>query len=317
MPGADHLIVYGRNVSMPPQHVRRTLELVNRFWAWSGVTDLTEWSERISRDITVGTLPELPDDAVQIISQADEVCLHTLWRPFEKFILDLAPRARIFLFDNGLDSHLERAVAVSEDDLAQGRIRRSDLKRVDRFMYTLGDMIPPPSFAQEGLISVPRAGELREHYRLMAGKAGLVSRSGHGEAPSALSLGTSFYRLGKFAVEDEAAVYSRFHKDVRDLGYGVIWKSHPRTGKGLMQGSDNALSEPLDQSLPIEFLPLQSNIALSGSMSSTALLTLKKAFGIPFVVLGSQLAQRLSLPWSEVLHRYAEDKLPARRLENR
>ena len=130
--------------------------------------------------------------------------------------------------------------------------------------------------------------------------------------PTALSLGTSFYRLGKFGPEDEAGVYAQFHNDARRLDYDVIWKSHPRAGRALIEEPGGGVTEPFDQSLPIEFLPLVRNIALSGSISSTALLTLKKAYGIPYVVLGRALAERLSLPWLSSLHQYADETIPAR-----
>lgn len=288
------LIIYGQKLSMPTEHLRETLALSNRFGEWSKVFDLTDEGGPIEWGRLRAPAP-VTEELRAAIEGADQVMTHTLWRHPEQEILDLCPDAEIILYDNGLDSHIDRPVINSLDHCAA--IRRKDLHRTRTAIYALGDLLPLPAFAKGLQPVIPTGKSLRAHIEsLAAGLSENLARLPHPSGAAALIIGTSLYRGGKIAREAEAAIYRRRISELRQDGLSVVCKEHPRASLPLLDGADNA-QIALRTSLPIEFLPLTMNIGLSSSLSSSALLTLKKLFAIPAELLGGERRGELQLPW--------------------
>jgi hypothetical protein len=304
----DVLLVYGKRISMPIPHVETTLRLGFDLGKFSHVEDVTDWSENVSNALFDRREAPRHERAIEWLTNADEIYLHTIWNTFERHILELAPRASLVLYDNGLDSHLERAIVDVVDDPASLVIRSHDLSRVSRFVYTIGDYVPIPEFANPGRTIVPSAAGLNDHYRHVASTLHVsASPESRDNNPVVLSIGTSFYRMKKFDARVEETVYNEFHRDAAKNGYQVLWKPHPRAV--LQFETNDAHWQPFDQSIPIELLPSLSDVSFSGSMSSTALITLKKVYGIPYILLGRHLTTKLNLKWLAILQQHSDSSL--------
>lgn len=305
-PARNILVIYGRDVSMPEPHKEETLRRASLFGVWDDIIDLTAQSDRLA---CAGSLAEALDVVGPIAAQlfpTDEILTHTLWKSPEKFFADFCPNARIILFDNGLDSHSQRTLVDQKDDYSLNSVRVADLERVSTCVYTLGDLAPPPAFAERCKIIVPEAACFRDHlFRLgtsgvFAEFAGLLPRT---DEVSTIGIGTAFFRTGKVSREIESRAYTPVFDDAARNRSKVLWKEHPRAPAPLLL--DDTASIPIPTSLPVEFLPFFRNITMSASISSSALLTLKKLHSIPFRLLGASIADRLSLSWMDVLKAHA------------
>jgi hypothetical protein len=288
------LIIYGQKLSMPTDHRRETLALANRFGDWANVFDLTDEGSSIEWGRLRAPAP-VGDELRASLEGAGCIMTHTLWRHPEQAILDLCPTAEITLYDNGLDSHIDRPVVDNADHAAA--IRRKDFDRIRTAIYALGDLLPVPAFAQALKPVVPTGASMRAHIgSLAAGLAGDLARLPGPPGAAALVIGTSLYRGGKITREAEADIYRRRISELRRDGLSVVCKEHPRASSPLLDAADGA-QIALRTSLPIEFLPLTMDIRLSSSLSSSALLTLKKLFAIPAELLGGERRGALQLPW--------------------
>lgn len=309
LPPADRttLVLYGRTISMPARHLTETRARARLFGDWSHIIDITDQSDALARESNADLRCTVGEHVADLLRVADEIFVHTLWKRIERSFLDACPDAQVYVFDNGLDSHLDRRIVrPGETGLKDGDIRVADLARVERAMFTLGDMIDPPGFMAQMPVIVPGASVMREQFAALAARLssdGPLNSIGH-EARTALFLGTSFFRRPDVEFEEEKSIYDRAMAAAQRAGFRAMVKDHPRTPRPMLE-RDGADIAPLSASIPIECIAVRARIDATASISSTALLTMKKAFGIPCALLGGDATFAASLPWAGALRRHA------------
>jgi hypothetical protein len=279
------LIIYGQPISMPPAHRAETLQLAPLFADWDGILDLPGDGARAFFDHK------------GLFSEADEIVLHNVWKDIERSFAASCPNAAITLYDNGLDSHTDVSVRNVSRAVSGRFALESDLARVKTAYYTLGDILPLPSFISGRPIIVPSGESLRDTLLAIAERGILAELRGNlGDTTGAATIvaGTAFYRTKGVTLQDERAVYARY---VAACGAGALFKEHPRGPEPIFGHPFPGNMVHVGTSIPLEFIPLLQDIERCASISSTSLLTMKKIHGIGFDLLGNELHGALNLPW--------------------
>ena len=301
--GEDVVVLYGLPISMPDQLRRDTLRLARAFYSWTKVVDAVT--------LTGSLVTPDPESILETrtmlrscigLTSCDEIFTHTLDKPAEQAILLAYPDARIILFDNGLASHLDRPVYPGPPNpMRSGQVPEDLLSRVHMLFFSLLGELPVPNY----LANVPR-GEFHRTWLLKAAKTAFA-RAPEAFAteclsPSELILGTSFYRTRLISYEDERFVYVSLLRQLRQRGASsVIYKEHPRANREpLIRPSDGV--QWMESRMPVEIWPLAVEITAGYSISSTALLTMRKLYDIPGYAIGRELPIAKTLPQVQLAH---------------
>lgn len=298
------LVLYGRRVSMPLLHCKETLEYANWFVETDRVIDLVDASDAIANGEAVQAPADLLAAYAELFADADEIMMHTLWKAPETTFLKMCANASIILFDNGLESHAPRRSVPDDTPEATVGLRGRDRERITLACYSVGDYLPPPAFVDGVRTLTPDAAAMKAHLEAVGARGPLRlldETLPKAEGKAALLFGTSFFRTDRVTLEDEARVYAKAADAFGKDGLLVIMKEHPRAPQAICYG--NAF--PIHTSLPVEFIPEIRPVAITASISSTALLTVRKLFGAPYRLLGDEIARAMRLWWIDDLKRYA------------
>ncbi|WP_439574323.1 polysialyltransferase family glycosyltransferase [Phreatobacter sp.] len=278
-------LVYGRRVSMPDALRHETLQYCGLFHNWASIVDLCDLSDAIATP--GGERNQYSSNIMSAIGEQriDVIVTHSPDKLPERAILQCFPEARIILFDNGLDSHVPRTIA--DDPWSEVRtISRSDFDQIDQAWYLVGDLLDIPPHAKAiGKVMAT------EEYIAHLGAFRSVIADLYAYIPAhetySLIIGSSFYRSKFITFEEEASLYKSLVDKVTGEGGRVIFKEHPRSfDRPLLQAQDNLII--IRDRLPIEFLATLFSIEKSYSISSTALLILKKLFDIEPTLIGQE-----------------------------
>lgn len=298
-PGRTILVLYGRPISMPPAHRNEVMRHAGIFGAWDHIIDACEFPAEAYEGDRHALLAALGND-IEVLREASTVFTHTLWKPFERALLQLMPNAQLILFDNGLDSHQPRKIEESPQPNTSNTIDSRDASRTALRFYSLGDLLGVPEHLGDSPVAIPTGEDLAGLYReasLACGGELLGSVVPQAGPPLLLAIGTSFNRLPRVSFEEEADIYRRLANWAHDRGYQVLFKEHPRSHAPVAEAPGVA-DIVWRSSLPIELAAAGArDVAIAASVSSTALLTMFKAFGTEARLVGAHLRKKLNLAW--------------------
>lgn len=271
--GGEAACLYGKPLSVPPDLQAQTLADAALFGPWDQVADaIAEPPPRALKGLTPQTLLS-----------------HSPWGEFEQTVLSRYPRARVEVFDNGLVTHLERAVP---DEVRA---------RVSRVWLTLAGDLPRPAW-MEGLevVEIP-AEAMRAAARSALERAGPAAPGGGDGRPARLVLGTAFYRIGRFTHGQERDLHRRLIDALwRESDAPILYKEHPRASQSpLLDELDGVL--PIRSRLPVELWAEARPIRAAYSLSSTALLTLARVWGVDSRAVATHIGFNPPLPQVELL----------------
>lgn len=206
---------------------------------------------------------------------------------FEGATAALFPAARIELFDNGLISHLSLEV-VDGAPRNKREVPRALLARTGRAWFTLKGDLPRPRHLGDVRIAPVGTEALRGAARSALARMAPEDRPMEGP-PCRLILGTAFYRTPAISFEDERGVYRRLVEDLRaESAVPILYKEHPRANRApLLTEADSV--EIVASRAPVELWAEVRTILEAYSISSTALLTLRKAYGAHVAVVGADI----------------------------
>lgn len=298
--GTDIIVLYGMPISIPALLRSETLAHAGDFYSWARIVDAVD----ITQSLTV-TDTKPSDEARREFKErlgvktCDVIYTHSPHLLAEQSIMGMYPEARIILFDNGLQSHVTKEIYLGPPDpLKSGKISQNVLDRVVTAYFSLFGDLPIP----DHLCSIP-CEEIPSDWLLNVARGAVASVSlPHPDLSSALILGTSFYRSNLVTYEEEKRVYLSLIESLISCGEeSILYKEHPRANREPLVGKSKSVQH-IESPMPVELLPLNLNIHSSYSISSTALLTLKKLFGIPSYTIGRDLPLVSKLKHVRMLH---------------
>lgn len=271
--GGEAACLYGQPLSVPPELRAQTLADAHLFGPWDRVAD------------AIGAPPPRA-----LRNLAPEVLLtHSPWGEFERAVLSRFPRARVEVFDNGLVTHLERPVP----DEVRGRI--------SRVWLTLAGDLPRPAWMDgREVVEVPPEA-LRAAARSALERAGPAAPEAGDGRPARLVLGTAFYRIGRFTHGEERDLHRRLVEALwRESDAPILYKEHPRANLApLLDELDGVI--PIRSRLPVELWAEARPIRAAYSLSSTALLTLARVWGVDSRAVAVHIGFDPPLPQVELL----------------
>lgn len=301
--GDDIVVLYGLPISMPDQLRRDTLELARAFYPWTQVVDAVAMTASLAApdsESFAGTIAMLRERIG--LSGFDQIFTHTLDKPAEQAVLQAYPDARIVLYDNGLASHLNRPVCPGPPNpKTSGQVPEALLSRVHVSFFSLIGELPVPDY-----LTNVRCVEIDRTWLLGAAKAAFENApeafSAECDSPCVLVLGTSFYRTRQISFEDERFSYVSLLRQLRQRGVSsIIYKEHPRANREPLLGPSDGVQR-LESRMPAEIWPLATRFEATYSIASTALLTIRKLFGIPGFAIGRELPLAKTLAQVRLVH---------------
>ena len=273
---AGPAILHGQSTALPPSLCDAVERDAGLFGDWTSVHVLK--AEEGVRPRQAG---EHLADQIKAIVGANEVSrifLHALHKPIERRIVAAFPDAAIHLFDNGLSSHVAHPVLAPKPGRTKARwIDRAQLRRVVESWYTVRrdlaapEHIPPHLVRDLSSISLmDAAGPAVEH----------IGRANSGSPKRDVIIGTAFYRTGRIEFDAERQAHLDLVAELKAAGGPKPWfKPHPRTAdQPVLTEADGV--DIIDSHLPLEAWAAARPVGRAFSLSSTALLTLRRLFGV-------------------------------------
>lgn len=298
-------VFYGWSVSIPPALRRQVNDLACRVFGLDEMRDIRDIAGADTLRARWSGREELIEAVAARFSthRIEEIWLNALTKPYEKFVLGSLCEGRLYLFDNGVFSHLPapvrerpRVQELTYETLAADEAVREHVARVERAYFTVGDLLPMPDYLPEArrrVLSreslVAAVADLRDMVPIPADA---------GDGPAALLIGSSLYRTRVISHDEERRLYVRLARSLASQGYRVIWKEHPRVGDpffpALEESARGSVSALVDQQgLPVEAVVGDDRCELSVSLHSTALLSLQKLFRIRGYLVEGECSNRL------------------------
>ena len=108
--------------------------------------------------------------------------------------------------------------------------------------------------------------------------------------PARLILGTAFYRTPAINYEDEQAVYRSLAAELGRRGDApILYKEHPRATRPPLLTPEDGV-EVVQSRMPVEIWAEARTILEAYSISSTALLSLRRFYGARTWTVGAEIA---------------------------
>jgi Alpha-2,8-polysialyltransferase (POLYST) len=303
----DDLVVVSLHDGPLPAPIREVLgQIAPAVWSWRRVIvidNAIDWNEPD---------PMRPIEALRHKlgpGEPDEVWLDCLWGRSEKIAAEAYPAARLVLYEDGLhtylpmeDYHLSMARCLREPRMAyralKTRIRQRraprelslvpilprHLARVAASYLWISLMLEPASYQQRLPWVQLQTRFLKETIDQVSGLVDGIALEGGG-GPQAIVLGQCFSNYGDLARDIELDCYIDMVRRMRQRGYEVIWKEHPRTRQPFL--SELVAAVPGVRGLPelgpwpIELHVERLGLAACASLTSTALFSIPLLFGLP------------------------------------
>lgn len=316
----DHLILAGANVSEERRAV--TERLAKAGWNWASITWasdlLDEGAIRISTQIHSFCAPLRKRIGTGVI--ADEIWVCRAAGLAERVVMLAWPKARLVLCDDGLAAYIHREPTIGSLYRKPRALARHLLNSARRASYRVPVLRGPDShywpnrsfdrvFALLGNVPRPQHGTGTRVHIVDPSEALAVIQAVQDELRLAavaddaprrvLVLGQYFHQFGNMTWEDELAIYTDVCKRVAEMGYGVLWKEHPKAPKPFFPFLAAAVpgmeSAGIDGHFawPIEFFADRLGLEACICGTSTCLFTLRQIFGMKTYTYAADLVDRL------------------------
>ena len=258
------------------------------------------------------------------VGEPQEVWLDSLLGLPEKIIAEAYPDARLVLYEDGLHTYLR---GEGDDPSTapwlrkpRGIYRRLKLRARERLYpedLSLGPMLPRhlarvvASYLWISLMISPADYQKRLPWvqlqtRFLRDTLARLSPIAEGMASApetgrrAIMLGQCFSNYGDLSRESELDCYIGMARHLRERGYEVIWKEHPRTRQPflgeLVEAVEGVLSLPDLGPWPIELFVERLGLSACASLTLTSLFSIPLLFNLPSFSAAGCYASRFRFP---------------------
>ncbi len=305
----DTLVVFSLfDGPLRPEMVEAMDLAAGAVWPWRDVRNVADLNYT---RMAWGPLIETVRDRIGVAG-VDELWLGSLWGHFEKAVAEAFPKARIVLYEDGLHTYVTAGnyrfsargwltaprrswrllksrvrQSLHHDDPSVALILHRHLRRVAAAYLWIGRILPAPDYLRplRRLLIEPEflRAAIQDAARVVAVPA--LDLDGDANGPLAVALGQCFSNYGDLNHETELAGYVAMARRLRDEGFTVLWKEHPRTRRPfydeLADAVEGVYQMPHIGPWPIELFAERLGFARCAGVTSTSLFNFPLLFRIP------------------------------------
>jgi hypothetical protein len=256
--------------------------------------------------------------------EVEAVWTSKIFTPHEKFVLACHPIAGIHLYEEGLHSFVQKAFTPGSHPLEifipriayralrqawhgpRGRwwsvaapgVSALQAARIEGAWLLLGRTLGAPDYIPLESVQTINTEHVREVIESLPVPETALTEDPP-DTPPFLVLGQCFSRWDRMTWEEELRFYAARLAIIRDRGYPIVWKDHPRAeppfGPALVEelGRDVVTLIDLPQAWPVEVVASRLKLAGCATVSSSALFYLHLLYDIPTYTLAD--AEHLDL----------------------
>lgn len=308
----DLLVIFPLGAGPATPELAEVMErLAGATWTWRRVVPSVDPVHDMSRPAVARAIASLRE----VIGGGEpaEIWLDCLWGSFEKVAAEAFPSSGIILYEDGLhtyveteDHHLSIAQCLRRPRRSYRSIRarlsqrrndgsigawplvRRHLDRVRSSYLWIERIVPAPAYQRH----LPRVRLQTESLRrtirdaaAVAPEPPLPAAITRSEGPKAMVLGQCFSNYGDLARDREFECYLDTVKRLRNAGFSVLWKEHPRTREPFLSDLSAAIdgieAMPELGPWPVELFAERMGLACCAAVSSTSLFSFPLLFGLP------------------------------------